>query len=183
MKRTFNFIAVCFLILFILIIFIINFYLVYPVKFSSLINKTALKYDLEPAIVASIIKAESGYNENGVSTSGARGLMQLKFSTAEEIANKLNFDNFKIDDLFIPEINIEFGCYYLRYLLNYYSNNLENTICAYNAGLSNVNYWLSCSDYSSNGNDLNSIPFSETSNYLNKVKANYKVYKYIYKLF
>jgi len=83
--------------------------------------------------------------------------------------------------LTIPEINIQLGCFYLRYLINYYDGNVRNAICAYNAGLQNVNNWLEDKKYSENSKDLTRIPFKETDNYLKKVNVSIKFYKVLYK--
>lgn len=154
------------------------FALLFPLKFEKDIKIYAKEYYLTPELVASVINVESGFDQTQVSNVGAIGLMQLMPSTALEIADKLMIENFKIDDLYDPTVNIRFGCFYLRYLLDFYNDNLNNALASYNAGLSNVNSWLINSEYSADGENLNNIPYKETRNFVNKIYNNLKVYKY-----
>ena len=94
----------------------------FPLKYTNQIETCSQKYNLPSSLIASIINVESGYNKNATSKANAKGLMQLLDSTADEIALKLNCSNY---DIFNIETNIEFGCYYLSYLLNLYDNDLK----------------------------------------------------------
>ena len=158
------------LVLIIVPIFILSFWNIYPIKYKDLIVEYSGKYDLSPELISSIINAESGYNEDSVSSAGAIGLMQVLPSTAVEIANKLSYDEF---DLYNPRTNIEFGCYYFRYLLDYYNDDVVYSLCAYNAGLNNVKYW----DFDGN---IDEIPVEQTKNYVKKIAKNIQVYKVFY---
>ena len=95
------------------------------------------------------------------------GLMQLLPSTANDIANRLNILEY---DIFDPNTNIMFGCYYLRYLLDLYNQNIDYAIMAYNAGLGTVNDWLKNNILDDN------IPYKETKDYIKKIKFNMKIY-------
>jgi soluble lytic murein transglycosylase len=140
----------------------------FPLKYKNQIETYSQKYNLPPSLIASIVNVESGYNKNATSKANAKGLMQLLDSTADEIALKLNYTNY---DIFNIETNIEFGCYYLSYLLTLYDNDLKLALCAYNAGLTNVNSWIKNDDYY-NSKTLVKIPFKETENYIKKIKIN-----------
>lgn len=124
-------------------------------------------YNLEPSLVCSVINVESRYNPNSVSKAGAIGLMQLLPTTANDIATKLNMSDY---DLYDIDTNIHFGCYYLRYLFDIYSNQ-KMTLVAYNAGLGTLNTWLIRDP------DLENIPYKETKDYLKKINFNEKIYK------
>lgn len=152
---------------------------VYPVEFESNISKYSEEYNLSAALIFSVINVESGFDKNAVSSAGAKGLMQLKDSTAIELANKLGIENYKKDDIFNEDINILFGSFYLRYLLDYYDNNLDLALCAYNAGMGTVNNWLENDEFFGNG-QLKLVPYKETQNYLTKVKNGEKIYRYLY---
>ena len=151
----------------------------YPIKYRATIKKYANEYSLSENLIFSVINVESGFNKDCVSKANAKGLMQLLDSTSSEIANKLNVADYNIFD---PKINIKFGCYYLRYLIDYYGGNVNNALCAYNAGLNNVNGWLQDDEITQDGVTLISIPFKETSKYLNRIQSNQKIYKLIYSI-
>ena len=117
-------------------------------KFSDTISKAASTYNVPEKLIAAIMKQESNFNPNAVSTAGASGLMQLMPSTARFLG---------INDPFNPEQNIMGGTKYLRQMLNQFDNNIEIALAAYNAGPGNVKKY-------------NGIPpFEETTNYVKKV--------------
>lgn len=156
--------------MFIIIIILLAIWKIFPIKHKALIVKYSEQFDLSPELVSSIIKTESGFDSDAVSEMGAVGLMQILPSTATEIAGKLGINTY---DLYNPEDNIKFGCYYLKYLLNYYKGDIVYSLCAYNAGLNNVSYW----DF---GGDVDKVPISQTKNYVKKVLRNQKIYKLYY---
>ncbi len=147
----------------------------YPLKYQDEISVVSAKYDVDKALIASVINVESGYNENAISQKGARGLMQIMPSTAEWLSNKLGKE-YSDEKLLQADYNIELGGYYISYLIDKYQN-VEVGLCAYNAGPQNVNNWLNNNEYSSDGKTLNKIPFKETRDYINKVNKNYYYYK------
>ncbi len=151
----------------------------YPMKYKEEIIEISKKYSIDSALVASIINVESSYDKDVVSNKGAVGLMQLLPSTAEWIAQYNKFD-FSEEKLFQPYFNIELGTCYLKYLINIFDDE-KNGICAYNAGIGNVQKWLMNKEYSDDGLHLKEIPFEETDNYLNRVYKNYYYYKNRYK--
>lgn len=155
------------------------FFVLYPVKYSNYVKKYAATFDVPVSLVYSVINVESSFNKNAISKVGAIGLMQLMPSTAEEIAIKLG-DNFSEQDLYNPETNIKYGCYYLKYLLNMFSGNVTNAVASYNVGFNKVISWLDNSEYSLNGT-LTNIPVNETKNYVKKINTNISVYKTIAK--
>lgn len=145
----------------------------FPLEYEEIILHCSKKYDLQPEVIASVINVESGYRKSAHSSKGAVGLMQILPSTADWISNKIGVN---FEDLYSPEVNIEFGTYYLSYLIECFGD-VDLAICAYNAGQGNVNRWLSTEEYSCDGKTLNRIPFKETREYLAKVKKNIKIYK------
>ncbi|MGN0961452.1 MAG: lytic transglycosylase domain-containing protein [Christensenellales bacterium] len=153
-------------------------FLLFPKKLTNEISSIASKYNLPESMIASVINIESGYDENAVSEAGAIGLMQILPSTAEDCAKRMNIE-FVESDLYNKEINIEIGCYYLRYLLNMFDGNITNVLCAYNWGLGNVKNWIENGNVDNNGTITN-IPVKETSDYLKKYSINNFVYKNLY---
>ena len=150
--------------------------MIYPLRYEEYIEEYSGQYMLDKYLVMAVIKAESNYASNAHS-GVARGLMQITDSTADWIADKLGFD-FEREDIENPEININMGCYYLRYLLDYYDENVNLALAAYNAGMGNVNKWIA--DSESSGYSTLSIPFSETERYLNRIEKGIKIYRRLY---
>ena len=160
------------------LIYCVNGYF-YPMRYVEEINSISQRYDLKASLVASIVNVESGYNPNRTSNKGAKGLMQLMPSTAQWLCENLKIE-YDEERLYEPEYNLNLGCYYLKSLLNKFTN-VDSAICAYNAGPTNVNNWLKNSEYSKDGQVLQKIPFEETENYIVKVNKNLKYYSRKYK--
>ena len=160
------FAAVC---LFVSVVFLLFNFMFYPKNYQNFIEKYSREFGVETSLVYAIVKAESGFDSKAVSRAGAKGLMQILPTTAEWIAGKFE-ESFSEEILFNPETNIKYGCFYLRYLIDKFSD-LDAVICAYNAGERTVKYWLN----DEGGLDESKITYSETKNYLKKVKK-YKRY-------
>lgn len=154
--------------------FFAYFGLFYPVKYKPLVSEYANKYGLSYELVFAVINTESHFKPNAKSHMGALGLMQIMEPTGEEVSKKLGIEN-KLTDV---ETNINIGCYYLRFLLDRYDQNVVFALSAYNAGYGNVDEWIS------KGFDgkMNNIPIKETKNYVKKVKNAEKIYKLILSL-
>ncbi len=152
----------------------------YPIRYESPVLLHARAYDLDPRLVLAVMRAESSYRPDAVSSVGAMGLMQIMPDTGAWIAQKLREDGFRHEQLFEPELNIRYGCWYLRYLLNRYDNRLSVALAAYNAGGTNVDRWLSDAQYSDDGQTLKSIPFDQPRVYVGRVQNNLHAYRSIY---
>jgi soluble lytic murein transglycosylase len=133
-----------------------------PLQHDDIIRQQAAEKNLDPAMIASVIYAESRFHDQE-SHAGARGLMQITPQTARVIERLSGGTTFVTSDLSDPEINISYGSYYLRYLLDRYNQNAVAALAAYNAGTSNVDKW--------GGADLGleDIRFPETRGYVAEV--------------
>lgn len=152
----------------------------YPVQYAEIVAKEATANHLDPALVYSVIKAESSFNPDAQSHAGAIGLMQLTPDTFDWVQTKLKSEKkYTQADLYTPEINIRYGCKLLAILLEKYSK-AETALGAYNAGIGTVNGWLKDSDISKDGVTLDTIPYGETKNYVDAVLKNYDNYKKLY---
>ena len=152
----------------------------YKTDYAVQVETASKEFDVDKAMIFSIIKAESRFNKNAKSNAGAIGLMQIKLSTANYICDIKGEQNVSEDELFVPSTNIRLGVAYYKYLLNKFAN-VETTICAYNAGETTVRAWLMDKTYSKNGKTLSVIPYEETKNYLEKVTKNFSVYSKLLK--
>ncbi|SJZ40079.1 soluble lytic murein transglycosylase [Selenihalanaerobacter shriftii] len=152
----------------------------YPLHYKKAIFTYADEYNLDPYLVAAIIKVESKFNEDAISERGARGLMQIMPSTGEWIAGELGIEDFNPDLLYGPKLNINLGSWYLAHLKKIFSNDLTLVIAAYNGGQGNVNRWLELKQWSGRHRDSDQIPFPETRAYVKKVTKTYQRYRKIY---
>ena len=148
----------------------------YPIKHEQEIINYSDKYGLDRALVFAMVRVESSFNLNAKSEKGAVGLMQITSQTAEYIANLTGVNEYNLTS---AKDNLNFGCYYIKYLINRFGI-LDTALCAYNAGEGNVKKWLSNAKYSSDGKTLKSIPFKETREYLEKINKSYKKYRKLY---
>ena len=147
----------------------------YPLKYSEYVISSAGKYNLDPYLIYSVIKAESKFEEKAQSSKSAQGLMQITPETAEWAKEKMGIS--KDADIFSPQVNIDVGTWYLAKLLSDHNGDLISALAAYNAGSTNVNDWKD-----ENGNlSIDNIQFEETYDYVNKTLEYYKTYKKLYK--
>jgi soluble lytic murein transglycosylase len=143
----------------------------YPLEYEQLVRANARNRDLDPALVAAVIYAESRFDPNARSTAGAIGLMQLLPDTAEFIARKTGGKDFVVADLRDPEINVRYGTWLLDYLRDYYDGDIPTALAAYHAGLGNVDEWRRRGE---------GIAFPETQAYLREVERVTRVYARAY---
>ncbi|MGN0144020.1 MAG: lytic transglycosylase domain-containing protein [Clostridium sp.] len=152
----------------------------FPYKYQEYVDMYSKEYDLDPLFVLSVMKTESKFDENAHSHRNAVGLMQITVETGEWAAKEMGYKSFSKDDLYDEQYNIRMGCWYLRWLGDMFENNQDLMVAAYNAGPTNVQKWLGNMEYSSNGKELEYIPFGETKKYVDKVNTYYNVYQYLY---
>lgn len=153
----------------------------FPLKYTNYIVKYSKEYSLDVYFVIAVIKTESNFKRYVKSNKNAIGLMQITPDTAKWAAEKMNISDFSEDMLYDPEFNIRMGCWYLSDLKSEFNNNMELVLAAYNGGRGNVQKWLNDSNHSTDGKNLNYIPFKETDKYIKKVEVNYRIYKFLYK--
>lgn len=151
----------------------------YPIKYEEYVTKYSNELNIDPMLSYAIIKTESNFKEQVISKSGAIGLMQLMDNTAKEQAQKLNVE-YTNETLLNPEKNILLGLNYFSTLLDKFNQNYILAFTAYNAGLGNVQKWISNGTIKEDGTDIENIPFKETNMYVRKIINNYEMYKKLY---
>jgi soluble lytic murein transglycosylase len=144
--------------------------LVYPLRYETIVRGHAEHYDLDPALVAGVIYAESEFDTKARSNAGAIGLMQLLPATAQGIAKRTGGTSFVVDDLYDPELNVRYGAWYLRHLLDRYGET-RTALAAYHAGQGNVDRWRA---------QGTGIAFPETRAYVARVLRFRNVYARAY---
>jgi soluble lytic murein transglycosylase len=134
-----------------------------PLRHDDIIRQQAEEKDLDAALIAAVINEESSFRNDQTSQAGALGLMQVTPATARAIAEQSGGVAFRVGDLSDPDINIRYGTYHLRDLLDAYDGNLIAALAAYNAGSGNVDEWGGAAL------ELEDIRFPETSAYVDEV--------------
>jgi soluble lytic murein transglycosylase len=143
----------------------------YPLRYEQIVIGHAEHYHLDPQLIAAVIYQESKFDADAVSSSGAVGLMQLLPETAQGIADRTGGHGWHESDLVDPELNVRYGAWYLRHLLDKYDDE-ELALAAYNAGQSNVDRWRE---------EGVGIQFSETRRYVERVQELKQIYADVYR--
>lgn len=155
-------------------------YASYPLNYEDTIAAASEKYNVDESLICGIIKTESNFNPDAVSQAGAIGIMQIMPATLEWMQYAYRDGEETEKELYNPEFNIDVGTQVMSVLLEYYDGCLETAICAYNAGLGNVDKWLENPEYSHDGKTLDEIPYPETRNYVQRVITNKNMYEILY---
>lgn len=153
----------------------------YPFPYQELIFSYAFQEDLEPFLLAAVIKTESNFQSMVRSRKGALGLMQIMPETGHWVAQETGEPPLLPDDLLDPETNIRLGARYLAYLHGEFGGNSVLALAAYNAGKGNVTRWLDQSRWDGKLSTLDQVPFPETRHYVRKVLFTQRVYQFLYK--
>jgi soluble lytic murein transglycosylase len=150
-----------------------------PLSHARVIREQAAAKHLDPALIAAVIYTESRF-EPRESSAGAEGLMQIEPSTAYYLARLSGGLRFTARDLATPDVNIAYGSYYLRYLLDHYNGNVELALAAYNGGIANVDSWVARANADGHSLEVEQIPFPETREYVRNVLAAEQLYRATY---
>jgi soluble lytic murein transglycosylase len=142
----------------------------YPLRYEGIIKGHARNYGLEPQLLAGVIYQESKFDPDARSPSGAVGLMQLLPETGQGIADRTGGETWTPEDLLNPELNVRYGAWYLRHLLDKYGSE-ELALAAYNAGQANVDRWRARGV---------GIQFGETRHYVERVRELKRMYAHAY---
>jgi soluble lytic murein transglycosylase len=150
-----------------------------PLSHAEVIRQQAAAQHLDPALIAAVIYAESKFDPRP-SPAGAQGLMQILPATAYFIARVSGGTSFTASDLATPSINVAYGSYYLRYLLDHFGGNEMLAVAAYNGGVSNVDSWVARAEADGHTLTLGAIPFGETRAYVQRVLQAQRDYRAAY---
>ncbi len=144
----------------------------YPLRYEAIVRGHARNYRLDPALLAAVIYTESKFDASARPQAGAVGLMQLLPETAQGIAARTGGAGFVVSDLENPEINVRYGSWYLRHLLDKYGDE-RTALAAYHAGQANVDRWRAQGQ---------GVQFAQTRYYVAKVERLKRVYRKAYGL-
>jgi soluble lytic murein transglycosylase len=154
--------------------------LLFPLPYQKDLVRNARQQNLDPYIVAALIRQESEFNPQALSAKHAYGLTQVEPATGRSLARLAGVRRFSNRSLFQPATNLKLGTYYLRALLDQWGGQWEQTLASYNAGKSRVNDWITWNTYQEPAEFVESIPFTETREYVEAVLRNAAVYRQIY---
>ncbi len=155
---------------------------VYPLEHQTLVENAAAEFQLPPSLIYAVIHTESSFEEGATSHADARGLMQLTDATFRWALSRAGeTDRYTPEDLYDPAVNIHYGVYVLT-LLGEQFDNTDTVLAAYNAGQGKVRDWLEDPAYSADGIHLDSIPYLETANYVQRVNTARRHYQTLYNM-
>lgn len=147
----------------------------YPKEYANLVEQYAAQYELPPALIYAVIRTESHFDPQALSSVGARGLTQIMPETFDWLMSKTG-EQLPHDALYEPEYSIRYGALLLHMLLDEFGQT-ETALAAYHAGRGQVNRWLKDPDISADGKRLAQIPFPDTRHYVSKVMDAYEKYQ------
>ena len=154
--------------------------IVFPRPYWQQLTADAQANGLDPFLVASLIRQESEFNPGAVSRANAVGLMQLLPSTGKSLAKKEGERHFSANELLDPTTNLRLGTADLRQSINRYSGQVEYALAAYNAGDTPVHQWIAINDYKDIPEWVESIPYTETREYVQSILRNREMYRALY---
>ncbi|HYX69479.1 MAG TPA: transglycosylase SLT domain-containing protein [Terriglobales bacterium] len=152
----------------------------FPRIYWSDLTKQASAQGLDPFLVAALIRQESEFNPRAVSHAHAMGLMQLLPSSGRKIARQVKLPRYSTQRLLEPDVNLQLGTVYFRQALDQYGGTLEYALAAYNAGDNRVEEWRKDGTYRDVAEFVESIPFTETREYVQAILRNANVYRRLY---
>jgi soluble lytic murein transglycosylase len=152
----------------------------FPRPYWSDLKRFSLANGLDPYLVASLIRQESEFNPLAVSRANAVGLMQLLPKTGKVVAHQASLKHYNPTQLFTPAVNLQLGTRYFRGMVDKFGGSFEHALAAYNAGSDRVEDWMGQGKYRDAPEFVESIPFTETREYVQAILRNANVYKQLY---
>ncbi|MGA3089563.1 MAG: transglycosylase SLT domain-containing protein [Terriglobales bacterium] len=152
----------------------------FPKAYWTDLRKYSVLNGLDPYLVASLIRQESEFNTLALSRANAVGLMQLLPKTGKTVAKQVKLKGYSAPQLYTPAVNLELGTRYFKDMVDKYNGQFEYALAAYNAGSDRVGDWLGQGHYRDPQEFVESIPFTETREYVQAILRNANVYRQLY---
>lgn len=152
----------------------------FPRPFWEELKRDSAANRLEPHLVASLIRQESEFNPSAISPANAMGLMQLLPSVGKGLAREMKIRHFSPDDLLVADTNLRMGTRYFKHMVDHYDGHVEYALAAYNAGEDRVDDWRKNGNFANVEEFVESIPFTETREYVQAIMRNAVIYKLLY---
>ena len=152
----------------------------FPKAYWTDLRKYSVLNGLDPYLVASLVRQESEFNALALSRANAVGLMQLLPNTGKTVAKQVKLKGYSAPQLYTPAVNLELGTRYFKEMVDKYNGQFEYALAAYNAGTDRVGDWLGQGHYRDPQEFVESIPFTETREYVQAILRNANVYRQLY---
>ncbi len=152
----------------------------YPLPYRAELTAAATAHNLDPYLVAGLIRQESEFNPAAISSAAANGLMQVRLGTGRDFARAAGIPRLTAAMLLQPAPNLKIGTAVFRSMLDQNGGSLERTLAAYNAGPRHATEWFSWNPYREPAEFVESIPFTETRDYVQAVIRNGEMYRRLY---
>jgi soluble lytic murein transglycosylase len=152
----------------------------FPRPYWNELTRYSRQNELDPYLVASLIRQESEFNPGAISHADALGLMQLLPTTGRKVARELRVHGYSSNQLLAPNLNLQLGTRYFRALMDQFGGRTEYALAAYNAGTDRVQAWIAEGGFHGLDEFVESIPFTETREYVQAVVRNAAIYKRLY---
>jgi soluble lytic murein transglycosylase len=152
----------------------------FPKAYWDDLRKYSVLNGLDPYLVASLVRQESEFNALALSRANAVGLMQLLPNTGKTVAKQVKLKGYSAPQLYTPAVNLELGTRYFKEMVDKYNGQFEYALAAYNAGTDRVGDWLGQGHYRDPQEFVESIPFTETREYVQAILRNANVYRQLY---
>jgi soluble lytic murein transglycosylase len=153
--------------------------LAFPLPYRQPLDRYAQSYGVDPYLMAALIRQESEFNPQAVSVTNARGLSQIEPYTGRDLAARLRVA-YSLPKLFQPEYNLQLGTYYVSMLTKQFEGNMEAVLASYNAGPSRAKTWLRWEEYREPAEFIETVPITQTREYIQAVLRNAAAYREIY---
>lgn len=154
--------------------------LAFPLPYRADLERFSKQNNLDPYLMAALIRQESEFDAKVTSPANARGLTQIEPATGRELSRKLKIPKYTTAKLFQPSLNLQFGTYYLRLVTDQLGGHTEAALAAYNAGMTRAKSWLTWGDFKEPAEFVETVPFTQTRGYIQAVLRNADAYRRIY---
>jgi soluble lytic murein transglycosylase len=154
--------------------------LAFPLPYRADLERFSKQNNLDPFLMAALIRQESEFDAKVTSRANARGLTQIEPATGRELSRKLKIPAYTTAKLFQPALNLQFGTYYLRLVTDQLGGHTEAALAAYNAGMTRAKSWLTWGNFQEPAEFVETVPFTQTRGYIQAVLRNADAYRRIY---
>jgi soluble lytic murein transglycosylase len=154
--------------------------LAFPMPYRADLERFAKQNSLDPFLMAALIRQESEFNPKAVSRANARGLTQILPGTGKELSRRLKMKAYSTPALFQPAVNLQLGSFYLKSIVDGLGGRYEIALAAYNAGLTRAHAWMTWGEFREPAEFIETVPFTETRNYVQTVLRNADLYRRLY---